>query len=69
MAEMANNGKYYASQYRAHKKYDQTHYEYFKMRFKTGEKDAIQNKAKELGYESFNAFIMEAIKEKLEREQ
>lgn len=67
MAEMVNNGKYYASQYRAHNKYDKTHYDYFRVRFKAGDREPIQQKVKEMGYDSFNTFVLEAIKEKIER--
>ena len=67
MAEMKAGGKIYASQYKAVAKYEKEHYDFMKVRFPKGKKDEVASKIKEMGYESLNSFVMDAIDEKLAR--
>lgn len=52
------------SSYRKNNKYQASHYEYYKMRFGIGEREKYQQIAIEQGYESFQKWIKDAIREK-----
>jgi len=55
------------SKNRRTKKYCDKNYDYYKARFYKGDKEKAQKYAEENGYDSFNDFIMTAIKHEMNR--
>ena len=56
------------AQQRAVNKYLRNNFDDIKTRVTKGKREEYKNKAKALGYESFNNFVIAAIEEKIERE-
>lgn len=56
------------AQMRAVKKYCRKAYDEVSVRFKKGERDKVKVFAYSNGYDSINQFVVEAVKEKMERE-
>lgn len=52
---------------KANAKYNKTHYESINLALPKGTKEVWRQKATELGYDSLNGFIKDAVNEKIER--
>lgn len=63
-----NKPKNSEARIRANTKYLKNHYEQINLAVPKGTKDYYRQKATELGYESLNQFIKDAITEKIERD-
>lgn len=57
------------AQQKAVYKYKKANYDKFDLRFPKGEKEVYTDRVKLLGYNSFNQFVVDAINEKLDREE
>lgn len=56
------------AQQKAVNKYLKNNFDDIKTRVPKGKREEYKDRARELGYESFNNFVIQAIEEKLERE-
>lgn len=56
------------AQQRAVNKYLRNNFDDIKTRVPKGKREEYKLKSKELGYDSFNTFVVQAIEEKIERE-
>ena len=56
------------AQLRAVKKYNAKAYDTMSIKVKKGKRDYYKSAAKELGYESFNKFVIASMDEKIKRE-
>lgn len=59
---------YTEAQKRATMKYMKNNLDDIKIRVPKGKREEYKEKAKLLGYESFNGFVIQAMEEKIERE-
>lgn len=57
------------AQQRAVNKYLNNKYDDIKTRVPKGNREVYKGKVKELGYDSFNQFVIDAIEEKIDREK
>lgn len=64
-AKMRGSG--YQSSYDWRNKYLSETYDYFKIRFRKGERQKFMDISKDKGYDSFHQFCLDAIKEKAEK--
>ena len=64
-----NKPKNSPAKIKANAKYSKTHYEQINLSVPIGTKDYYRAEATKLGYTSLNAFIKDAIKDKIERGQ
>lgn len=68
MAKRNSDGKIYSSQQQAVNKYIRENYDRVTIRLPKGEREKLQAGAKELGYESFNQFCIDSMREKIKSE-
>ena len=68
MAKKKANGTTYESQRKAVNKYIRENYDRITIRLPKGEREKLQSGAKELGYESFNQFCIDSMREKIKSE-
>ena len=57
------------AQQKAVNKYLRNNFDDIKTRVSKGKREEYKNRSKVLGYESFNSFVIQAIEEKLKREE
>lgn len=57
------------SQQKAINKYLRNNFDDIKTRVSKGKREEYKSRSKALGYKSFNSFVIQAIEEKLEREE